>query len=179
WQARGKAAEARDLLAPIYDWFTEVTSLQPSKSIGELSPLSGLDNSEELDLCETRITDVSPLSGLGNQVAVRQHNALDCARCPPCIDQTSDIIFVGVSSQFRFRCICQHAFIIAGQRDDMINHIRKFSQVRPIGQQYLGAGIPERIDQLWHGVARIQWHHDHPTSGYPNIGFNILMGVVR
>ncbi|MCZ6861832.1 MAG: hypothetical protein O7I42_16410 [Alphaproteobacteria bacterium] len=23
WQARGKAAEARDLLAPIYDWFTE------------------------------------------------------------------------------------------------------------------------------------------------------------
>ena len=23
WQARGKAAESRDLLAPIYDWFTE------------------------------------------------------------------------------------------------------------------------------------------------------------
>ncbi len=23
WQRRGKTAEARDLLAPVYDWFTE------------------------------------------------------------------------------------------------------------------------------------------------------------
>ncbi len=41
WQQRGKIAEARELLAPIYDWFTEgfdTADLQEAKALlAELS----------------------------------------------------------------------------------------------------------------------------------------------
>ena len=38
WQGQGKRAEARDLLAPIYDWFTagfDTTDLQDAKALLE------------------------------------------------------------------------------------------------------------------------------------------------
>ena len=45
WQQQGKQAEARELLAPIYDWFTEgfdTADLQEAKALlAELEELAG------------------------------------------------------------------------------------------------------------------------------------------